>query len=113
MITVKNFSGGDITLVQFDRSYTIPEGLHKINLDTLESVSVVFDSSGGAPPPPPSGQWFTAYGDLVVWQDGWEFTEGQAPSWFFLEGFVLGILVFGTGYIFRILRGVAKQSPDI
>jgi len=129
MIEVNNLSGESIVLNVDGLSYVLPDGKTDLQVVDGAAFTVTFndggtgggtgtgdgtgDGTGTGDPPPSGGTTFTEYGDLTIWDDSWSFQSTEAPSFYFMEGFVLGVLVFGTAYIIRIVKNIARQSPEV
>lgn len=113
MIKVNNLSGESVAIDVDGTSYVLPNGKAELSVTEGATFTITLNGGGGPPPPPGPGSTFTEYGNLEIWDDAWEFTPGESPLFYFMEGLVLGILVFGTAYIIRIVKNVARQSPDV
>lgn len=113
MITIHNLSGSPLGLGVNGQSYVLPDGTSELSVPDGSAYTVTFNNAGGSPPPPPSTNTFTEYGTLSVWEDSYQFTPQEGPLFFFLEGMVLGVFVFGTALVFSIVKNLARQSPEV
>ncbi len=112
MVIVRNFSGDYVGLTVDGTTYQIPAGKTELAVSTGDDFTIDFSGAGGGgPPPPPSGNQFTEYGTLEIFDSSFEFTSTESPAYYFAEGMGLGVLVFGTALIIRLVRSVARQSP--
>lgn len=115
MVKIHNLSGSPLGLDTNGQSYVLPNGSTDLSVPDGSAYTLTFNNTGagGGPPPPPSTNNFTQYGTLTVWNDSWQFEPAEAPSFYFMEGMVLGVVVFGGAYIMRIVKNVARQSPEV
>ena len=116
MVTIHNLSGSALGLDVNGQSYILPDGISKLSVPDGSEFTVTFNNGGGSGPPPPpggGGNTFTEYGTLSVWEDSFQYTPAESPLFFFMEGMILGVLVFGTAYILRIIKNVARQNPEV
>lgn len=113
MVKVTNLSGGAVGLDIDGFSYTIPQGAISLDVNDGATFSVVFSGTNGGMNFPGGGgnDIFTEFGALTIWADSYEFESSDPPVFYFMEGVALGILVFGTGWIYRILKNVARSGP--
>lgn len=110
MITVDNFSGAVVPLTVDGVVYLMPLGRSKLEVNSGANYEVTFGGSGG-PPPPPGTNSFTSFGSLKIWEDSYEFQPGESSVFYLFEGFVLGIVIFGGGFIIRIVRNALREAP--